>query len=380
MFATAMLAVVSDIAMDLVENISGALFVTNIFNSILGGTDATAGMMQASLQQFGLGLILSTLLITTPPMAGSFFNGMMGQFSGNNPLDRFGSVTQRQAPQGSLGSAGVPTATVGARGANGAPAPIGNNGSRGVDAAAPTPVGTYIPQTNASVNQDVIKPSSDIGNASKGFASYELVQADKSVKDQAVKLSLMLVSGALVWSGVGVREAQAQSGYWEQAQQQQQQMQRQQEQINQQNQMMYSPQYACVGGRDVYGYIGDAACGGGVYPSNTAPPPVIQKPSSYGAVAENKKTGLIVGASKQASKQASINTALQKCGDLDNCAIAVEYSNQCVVATYGRQLNGQYWVDYGFGLTKTKAEKAGVVKCSKRAKNCKILLSECSLP
>ena len=40
--------------------------------------------------------------------------------------------------------------------------------------------------------------------------------------------------------------------------------------------------------------------------NNPAPPPVIQKPSSYGAVAENKKTGLIVGASKQASKQASI--------------------------------------------------------------------------
>ena len=106
MFATAMLAVVSDIAMDLVENISGALFVTNIFNSILGGTDATAGVMQASLQQFGLGLILSTLLITTPPMAGSFFSQMMGQYTGANLLNGFGGM-QSQAPQGSLGSAAV---------------------------------------------------------------------------------------------------------------------------------------------------------------------------------------------------------------------------------------------------------------------------------
>ena len=148
----------------------------------------------------------------------------------------------------------------------------------------------------------MIKSTSAFGNASKGFASNELVQADKSVKDQAIKLSLMLVSGALVWSGVIVREAQAQSGYWEQAQQQQQQMQRQQEQINQQNQMMYSPQYACVGGRDVYGYIGDAACGGGVNTGNTAPPPVIQKPSSYGAVAWDLKKSLLGRASKQASK------------------------------------------------------------------------------
>ena len=149
----------------------------------------------------------------------------------------------------------------------------------------------------------MIKSTSAFGNAraSEGFATHEVAQTDKSLKDQAVKLSLMLVSGALVWSDVGVREAQAQSGYWEQAQQQQQQMQRQQEQINQQNQMMYSPQYACVGGRDVYGYIGDAACGGGVNTGNTAPPPVIQKPSSYGAVAWDEKRGLYGSASKQAS-------------------------------------------------------------------------------
>ena len=36
MFATAMLAVVSDIAMDLVENISGALFVSDLFTNLLG--------------------------------------------------------------------------------------------------------------------------------------------------------------------------------------------------------------------------------------------------------------------------------------------------------------------------------------------------------
>jgi hypothetical protein len=307
MFATAMLAVVSDIAMDLVENISGALFVTNIFNSILGGTDATAGVMQASLQQFGLGLILSTLLITTPPMAGSFFNGMMGQFSGNNPLDRFGSVTQRQAPQGSLGSAGVPTATVGARGANGAPAPIGNNGSRGVDAAAPTPVGTYIPQTNASVNQDVVKTSSVVGNArsSQEFATHEVAQSDKSVKDQAVKMSLMLVLGALVWANNGlIEEAKAQSGYWEQAQKQQEEQQRQQQWLNdqemlrQQNEEYYRQQQEAEARlqQERAEYNRQHPLGEPYVPAPK------QKPSSYGAVAWDEKRGLYGSASKQASK------------------------------------------------------------------------------
>ena len=111
MFATAMLAVVSDIAMDLVENISGALFVSDLFTNLLGSaalSGNTAGIMQASMQQLGLGLILSTLLISTPPMAAQFFNGVMGQFSTINALDRFASVPTcwvqrhcRAIPQGS---------------------------------------------------------------------------------------------------------------------------------------------------------------------------------------------------------------------------------------------------------------------------------------
>ena len=223
----------------------------------------------------------------------------------------------------------------------------------------------------------MIKSTSAFGNASKGFASNELVQADKSLKDQAVKLSLMLVSGALVWSDVGVREAQAQSGYWEQAQQQQQQMQRQQEQINQQNQMMYSPQYACVGGRDVYGYIGDAACGGGVNTGNTAPPPVIQKPSSYGAVAWSKK-GLLGRAREQASKQAAIDMAIEKCGDA-SCKVKTWYSNQCVALSYGLDRKEYVW-QVSTGLTQTEAEQVSLRDCNKTAKNCKVSFSECSLP
>ena len=297
MFATAMLAVVSDIAMDLVENISGALFVTNIFNSILGGTDATAGVMQASLQQFGLGLILSTLLITTPPMAGSFFSQMMGQFNQNSAFSQWGSSTT-QVPQGSLGSAGVPTATVGTRGANGAPAPIGNSGSRGVDAAAPTPVGIYIPQTNASVNQDVVKTSSVVGNArsSQEFATHEVVQSDKSVKDQAVKLSLMLVSGALVWVNNGlIGEVKAQDAW------------QRQENINQQNQYEADQEYYRQQQEAEARQQQERAEYNRQHPlGEPYVPAPKQKPSSYGAVAWNLKKGSYGSASKQASKQLQI--------------------------------------------------------------------------
>ena len=303
MFATAMLAVVSDIAMDLVENISGALFVTNIFNSILGGTDATAGVMQASLQQFGLGLILSTLLITTPPMAGSFFSQMMGSFNQQSAFSGWGAAAP-QAPQGSLGSAAVPTAA-GARGANGAavPSTAPDQGRSGSPAPQNNVVNAYIPNTNAFVNKDEIKSTSAFGNAraSEGFATHEVAQTDKTVKDQAIKVGLILILGGLLWtSGGAVREALAQQclpgGYllqsndgnaycnyndgicwahnpYEIPSDCQARYEQQQRQTNNSN-----------GGFDV---------------------PTRQKPSSYGAVAWDEKRGLYGSASKQASKQAS---------------------------------------------------------------------------
>ena len=387
MFATAMLAVVSDIAMDLVENISGALFVSDLFTNLLGSaalSGNTAGIMQASMQQLGLGLILSTLLISTPPMAAQFFNGVMGNFMAHNQLGGAFVPAPGMPPISSYGGAGGYGAAgaAGARGANGTAAPS-TGGSEQGRTNTPPPVQQYLPQTNASVNKDEIKSTSAFGNASKGFASNELAQADKSVKDQAVKLSLMLVSGALVWTGGAMNEAKAQSAeFWRQAEEQQRRQQEQAFQLQQQQlwQQRNDPQYACVGGRDVYGYIGDAACGGGVNTGNTAPPPVIQKPSSYGAVAWDKRAGLVGTSRKQASKQASIDIALQNCGS--SCEIATWYANQCMTITHGKlttsPYSGRSYIH--MGLTKKKAESSALSACRAESKNCKVFLSECSLP
>ena len=375
MFATAMLAVVSDIAMDLVENISGALFVSDLFTNLLGSaalSGNTAGIMQASMQQLGLGLILSTLLISTPPMAAQFFNGVMGSFSSYNHLASVGIPAPGMPPMSSYGGAGGYGAAgaAGARVANGAPAPSNTTSqtSGGRDAPQVSPVNTYIPQTNAAVNQDVIKPSSDIGNASKGFASNELAQADKSVKDQAVKLSLILVSGALVWASGGVQEAQAQvcgdGGQYAP------------DNIN----GVVTP--VCIGGsagNRIYGTHPYDGYGPPPPANNTAPPPVIQKPSSYGAVAWSDKGGFYGSAANQKTKPDAINVALKNCNRSD-CKITMEYANQCAAVAYGLEKGGTYLWTVTAGLTQSKAERTATTKCSKRAKNCKILLSECSLP
>ena len=74
-----MLGVMAEISMDLVGNIAITDAVSNIASALIGGN--VGGIMQTVTQQLGLGLMLSTLLITVPPMAGAWFNGMMAGFS-----------------------------------------------------------------------------------------------------------------------------------------------------------------------------------------------------------------------------------------------------------------------------------------------------------
>ena len=69
----------AEISMDLVANIAITDAVSNIASALIGGN--VGGIMQTVTQQLGLGLMLSTLLITVPPMAGAWFNGMMASFS-----------------------------------------------------------------------------------------------------------------------------------------------------------------------------------------------------------------------------------------------------------------------------------------------------------
>ncbi|MBO9827147.1 type IV secretion system protein [Xanthomonas sp. A2111] len=48
------------------------------------------GVTSMSLQQGGIGLVLSTLIITAPPMAASFFQGTLGQFSAYSAFGQLG--------------------------------------------------------------------------------------------------------------------------------------------------------------------------------------------------------------------------------------------------------------------------------------------------
>lgn len=74
--------------MDLVAHIAATSAIADITSMVLTG-QAQAGIMQNVTQQLGLGLFLSAMLITIPPMAGSFFNGVMASFSPYSVFDRW---------------------------------------------------------------------------------------------------------------------------------------------------------------------------------------------------------------------------------------------------------------------------------------------------
>ncbi|MBB4125303.1 type IV secretion system protein VirB6 [Xanthomonas translucens] len=59
------------------------------------------GISSMSLQQGGLGLVMTTLVVTAPPMAAAFFQGVLGQFS---PYSAMGGGAAAAVPAGPGGS------------------------------------------------------------------------------------------------------------------------------------------------------------------------------------------------------------------------------------------------------------------------------------
>lgn len=87
-FSGVMLGVMTEISMDLVGNLFGGTEAGGFIAKVIGG-GSQAAIMDTVSQQLGLGLILSTLLITVPPMAGLWFNGVMGGFNAYSVIDRW---------------------------------------------------------------------------------------------------------------------------------------------------------------------------------------------------------------------------------------------------------------------------------------------------
>ena len=89
-FSSVLLGVMAEISMDLVGHLFGGAAAGKFVATIIG-EGGTTGIMETVTQQLGLGLMLSTLLITVPPMAGMWFNGIMASYSGYNAMQGWGN-------------------------------------------------------------------------------------------------------------------------------------------------------------------------------------------------------------------------------------------------------------------------------------------------
>jgi type IV secretion system protein VirB6 len=100
MFSMAVLSAMLAIATKLVLGVAGAFWTTTTL-SALTGLSLDNGMTTIALQQGGVGLLLTALIVTTPPMAANFFNGAIGSASYFSALGTgSGDVRQNRAGGG----------------------------------------------------------------------------------------------------------------------------------------------------------------------------------------------------------------------------------------------------------------------------------------
>ena len=138
--------------------------------------------------------------------------------------------------------------------------------------------------------------------------------------------------------------------------------------------LMTDPNVGCAYGYDQYGYMSCGGASGSGGSARPQPPKVINR---YGAVAMNVSTGIYDSAYNENSRAIAEKSALSKCGN--GCKIISSYSNQCTAIGLGTTKSGRG----GYQTTATNisskiAESNALASCNAKAKNCQIVLSECS--
>ncbi len=100
-FSMALLSVVASMVLGLTVRVSAALWGAKIINSIMG--NSTEGLTSVAMQQGGIGLLLSILIVSVPPMA-MFFQGTLGSALTYSVFQGAGSKPGPQGqPAGSWG-------------------------------------------------------------------------------------------------------------------------------------------------------------------------------------------------------------------------------------------------------------------------------------
>ena len=149
-FSMAMLAFISSLVLQLTLRVAGALWVSSTINTITG--QGAEGFSSQALQQGGVGLLMTVLIISVPPMAAMFFQGTVGNFYFNSAFGNGGG--NRQGPNGQMQS-GLGSGYGGAPMNTGQPIPVNTMvGGAGVSVN----LGRMAGQTTTA-QADAIKPA-----------------------------------------------------------------------------------------------------------------------------------------------------------------------------------------------------------------------------
>lgn len=98
LFSLAVLSFMVSLVLDLTLRVAAALWAGNAVADLLN-QQGGAGLTNQAMQQGGIGLLMTVLLVTAPPMAASFFGGTLGSFYAFSQVNGAAGTSQ-QGPQG----------------------------------------------------------------------------------------------------------------------------------------------------------------------------------------------------------------------------------------------------------------------------------------
>ncbi|WP_430544264.1 type IV secretion system protein [Xanthomonas nasturtii] len=129
LFSMSMLSVVSAIVLKLSYKVAAALWVAKGINSLMGND--VEGLSSQAMQQGGIGLLLTTVIITMPTVTAALWQGSMGSFMAFSAFDRAGSSP---GPQGQAPGSYMPARIENNANPNTSPSIQAQTNSRGMNA------------------------------------------------------------------------------------------------------------------------------------------------------------------------------------------------------------------------------------------------------
>ncbi|KHL51363.1 type IV secretion system protein [Xanthomonas cannabis] len=108
MFSMGVLAAMVLICMKMVAKVAGSLWAVKGLGMVLD-MDFTNGITSQAMQIGGMGVLLTLLILTTPPMATFFFQGTLGSFMAYSQIGGAASAGGSPGPQGQAPGSYVPS-------------------------------------------------------------------------------------------------------------------------------------------------------------------------------------------------------------------------------------------------------------------------------